>query len=227
MVGVYTAPVVVTLKGKIPMKFSLICAALFALKMILPPCAAVADSPAGGEWSGKTKTALLAASTDKKQDAVSGDPQNEAEPLFRPRVNLRLGAAISPQLNFAGGLDIPLDGLRLSRDFSGRLDIDVLLVNYRDKPVNFFGAGLASGTNVFIPVTLNQVYVGGLRRGGKVYGGFGFGGMNNFDFFNNEAPTFVGKLFVGTQFNSRNSAELGVYLSERDTLATLQLRVGL
>lgn len=207
------------------MKFLSLCSIFIASGAMLYPFAAAADCPAGSEASGntRTETTFLTASPVARQ----GEPNNAAA-FSLPRVHLRLGAVLSPEANFAGGLDIAVPNVRLSRDFAGRVDIETFVVNFKNRPSNVFvGNGTASGTSVYLPITLNQVYVKGLRNGGKVYGGFGVGGVIDFNIFT-EAPGFLtGKLFLGAQLNSRTGAELGVHFIGSDTLATLQVRFGL
>lgn len=150
----------------------------------------------------------------------------DSAPSYRSRISLRLGLVLSSGVSVGGGIDFPLPGLRLGPDFEGRVDVEALGVTYRDRPSGFFG-GTVSGASAYIPVTFNQVYVGGLRRGGRVYGGFGLGGTFDVNIFAEQPGGFSGKLFAGAMLNDRTAAELGILFTRLDTLATLQVRVGL
>jgi hypothetical protein len=209
------------------MKASFACVVLLTLGAFCPSSGKADVSQGQGEGEIVTGAKELSAPSSPlmRQDAQNGGKgQEEPVDQFRPRTHFRLGAVLSPEVNFAAGLDFPLSNVRLGRDFEGRLDIEALLVNFKNKS-GLFGSG--SGTSLYIPITLNQVYVGGLRRGGKVYGGFGIGTVLDVNIFVEKPGSFTGKLFVGAQFNARTSAELGVNFIGKDAIATFQIRLGL
>jgi hypothetical protein len=141
---------------------------------------------------------------------------------YASRINLRLGAFFTPRFGFAGGLDVPLPSVRVGPDFVGRLDAETFVRTFSSQR----GLFSTSGTEAYVCITLNQVYVRGLRSGGHLYAGFGLGAVVGVDPFLNQPGVAMGKVFGGVAINSRVSTELSAHIFTTDTRLSLQLRLG-
>ena len=122
-------------------------------------------------------------------------------------VAIRLGAALSPRLKFAGGADVTIPGLSIARGFSTRVDIDAIVA------ANF------GGITTLVPLTFDQVYRVRLPGGGGIYVGGGIG-----PYFG-EVTRFGGKLFIGGEITPRVGLEGTVHFQGYgDAIATVQAR---
>ena len=146
----------------------------------------------------------------------------EANP-YVSRINLRLGAAFNPSIQFAGGFDFPVPAVRISPDFSGRVDLETFIRTYSTSGPGF----TANGTEAYVALTLNQVYTRASSAGHNVYGGFGVGGVVGLDYKLSSPSVLTGKVFLGTAFSSRSSAELSGHFFNTGTRVSLQVRFGL
>lgn len=122
-------------------------------------------------------------------------------------IGLRLGAAVSPRVKFAGGVDVTIPGLSLARGFSTRVDFDAIVAaNYH-------------GISTLFPLTFDQIYRVSLPGGAGIYVGGGIG-----PYFG-EVTRFGGKLLIGGSITRRVGLEGTVHFQGiGDSIATVQAR---
>ena len=144
------------------------------------------------------------------------------------RVGLKLGAQLSPGVNFAGGFDLELNRLSIAPGWTTRLDADILLENTHD--------GLLSELNNTAALTVNQIYSRRLSSGRRVYAGLGIGYYNTSE---KTGDTFLGatygyrsrvggKAFLGAEITSTTSIEATVhFIQGTQPLFALQARLKL
>jgi hypothetical protein len=121
-------------------------------------------------------------------------------------IGLRLGAVVSPDANFAGGVDVRVPGFRLLQGAYTRLDLDYLALKGRD----------------LVPITFDQIYELGIPLA-KVYLGLGIG-----PYFG-DGTEFGGKILVGANLARLIGLEAAVHFvtDVRDPLVTIQARFAL
>lgn len=125
-------------------------------------------------------------------------------------ISVRLGAMLSPQTKFDGGIDVTLTGVHLMPSLTTRIDADAIL-----------SANLG-GVSTLFPITIDQIFSQGLVAGSKVYFGAGVGP------YIGSSTRLGGKVFVGAGISSRLTGELSLHFpGYGDPLVTLQARLGL
>ena len=139
--------------------------------------------------------------------ASPADCQVPGLPRSPVPIGLRLGAAISPRVKFAGGVDVTIPGLSLARGLSTRVDFDAIVAaNFR-------------GISTLFPLTFDQVYRIALPAGSGIYVGGGVG-----PYFG-ETTRFGGKLLIGGSITPRFGLEGTVHFQGiGDSIATVQAR---
>jgi hypothetical protein len=158
-------------------------------------------------------------------------PKSSAPSLPPVTTAIRLGAQLSPRFSFVGGLDVDFNRLSLGPGWSSRLDLEALSEPRSD--------GFLSAFNTTLAATFNQIYAPYYRHYQRrpVYVGFGIG------YYGSPEPDgtsgllgngyrnvghFGGKVFIGSQFTSTTSAEIGIHFPGVGTpLVAAQLRLKL
>ena len=144
----------------------------------------------------------------RRRYAVSSDVcQVPGLPRSPVPIGLRLGAAISPRIKFAGGVDVTIPGLHFARGLSTRVDFDAIAA------ANFHGI------STLFPLTFDQVYRISLPAGSGIYVGGGVG-----PYFG-EVTRLGGKLLIGGSITPRFGLEGTVHFQGiGDSIATVQAR---
>ncbi|HLK58918.1 MAG TPA: hypothetical protein VKU00_20255 [Chthonomonadaceae bacterium] len=125
-------------------------------------------------------------------------------------INIRLGAMISPNVKFDGGIDVTFSGFHLMPGLTTRIDADAIV------SANF------GGVSTLVPITVDQVFSKSLIAGSRIYLGAGVGP------YIGDTTRFGGKAFVGAGLSSRLTAEVDVHFPGfGDPLVTVQTRFGL
>lgn len=126
-------------------------------------------------------------------------------------VAFKIGAAVSPRLKFAAGIDATFPRLSIAPHFATRVDFDAI-----------FSANFGGVTTLF-PLTAGQVYRVALPvTGQSLYIGAGIG-----PYFG-EVTRFGGKIYAGGNLSSRIGAEAALHFTGYgDPTVTAALRFGL
>jgi hypothetical protein len=148
-------------------------------------------------------------------------------------ISIRLGPMLGPRFGYTAGLDAELNNLSIGPGWSTRFDGELFWIPRT--------GALFSRVNTVFSASINQVYSFHRTREHRWYVGGGIGGYGApvftqtddygnpvlGNFYTNEV-LFGGKLFLGTQFNSFSSLELGMHMVESSRpLLTLQARLTL
>ncbi len=125
-------------------------------------------------------------------------------------IHIRLGAEVSPDFNFDGGIDFTLPAFHIIPSFSSRIDVDAII------------DGGPRGNNTLIPITFDQLFTPPGTGITGLYIGGGIGAYIAGD------TRFGGKFFVGADLTRRLGIEGDVHFpGYGDPLLTLQVRMHL
>ncbi len=125
-------------------------------------------------------------------------------------IHLRLGAEVSPNFNFDGGIDFTLPAFHIIPTFTSRIDVEAIV------------DGGPHGINTLIPITFNQIFTPPGTGITGLYIGGGIGAYIAGD------TQFGGKFFVGANITKRLGIEGDVqFPGFGDPLLSVQVRLPL